>query len=565
MQTNSQHNIKSANYRKSNIRGIALPSLRQMSGVSNKKQYNYSKINSHPQQRSTQKPFSGNPSIKYHHNNHHNMTLGKRPAKRDITTANPQPFGNKYYNNFAVNGFYNNNNNNFLIHNCYNQNIANIYQQPSLAKSLPRAQGRKMDLFNSINPMLYRDNNYYMGDYYSGNRTPITGEKIVSNASINNNNKYQQRRDNVNNYNYNNNNFRFNYNYNYNNYNNKYKSKPKKEGILVSVNSNENHNNNNNPSHIVKITKRPTTQDKPIKPFVHVTPSSIQHDNNHNHSHNLANTPSFKEYYYCEEKNLSHRKTMEDFHSAIPKFAGDPTKSYFAIFDGHSGSSPAVYCKDNLHSYLSKSLFNTNFNVEKSLDITFKRIDNEINTHLIQKPTVNPDTDNDSVRVEPGTTATVVFIFQEYSSVLNQTNRVLYCANVGDSKCFLIKSNGTPIQISTDHNCLVASEVTRIRDNGGIVFGGRVFGTLMLTRSIGDKEMKKYGVLPKPSIKRLEIGNEDKWVVLASDGVWDVVNEDNLRDISRKYDNAERFCKEIVKYAIDADSRDNISCIVIKL
>jgi serine/threonine protein phosphatase PrpC len=87
----------------------------------------------------------------------------------------------------------------------------------------------------------------------------------------------------------------------------------------------------------------------------------------------------------------------------------------------------------------------------------------------------------------------------------------------------------------------------------------------MLTRSIGDKEMKKYGVLPKPSIKRIEIGNDDKWVVLASDGVWDVVNEDNLREISRKYDGAEKFCKEIVKYAIDADSRDNISCIVIKL
>ena len=92
-----------------------------------------------------------------------------------------------------------------------------------------------------------------------------------------------------------------------------------------------------------------------------------------------------------------------------------------------------------------------------------------------------------------------------------------------------------------------------------------MFGTLMLTRSIGDKEMKKYGVLPKPSVKRIEVGSEDKWVVLASDGVWDVVNEDNLREISKKHDSAERFCKDIVKYAVDADSRDNISCIVIKL
>ena len=243
---------------------------------------------------------------------------------------------------------------------------------------------------------------------------------------------------------------------------------------------------------------------------------------------------------------------MEDFHSIVPQFGNDTTKSYFSIFDGHSGTGPATYCKDNLHSILSKYLYMTNFNVEKSLINTFTKIDKDIN--------------DNSTKNDEGTTATVIFLFQEYNSQKRKNQRVLFCANVGDSKSYLIEKNGNVIQLSKDHKCTDTKEVERIKKSGGIVFGGRVFGTLMLTRSIGDKEMKKYGVVSTPTVNRREIDEErDKYVVIASDGVWDVVNVDLLSQMAKEENAAQSLCEKIVKAAIDGDTRDNVSCIVIKL
>ena len=94
------------------------------------------------------------------------------------------------------------------------------------------------------------------------------------------------------------------------------------------------------------------------------------------------------------------------------------------------------------------------------------------------------------------------------------------------------------ILITKDHKCCDANEVKRIRDSGGIVFRERVFGTLMLTRSFGDKEMKKYGVLSTPDIFMKNIDTEDIFVVIASDGVWDVCEalckEDEVKTDRRK-------------------------------
>lgn len=288
-----------------------------------------------------------------------------------------------------------------------------------------------------------------------------------------------------------------------------------------------------------------------INPNKILTPTSRGMEKNSQKIKDNTKIKSYKEFFYMEEKNLEHRKTMEDFHCIIPNLGNDSSKSYFAIFDGHSGAGPAIYCRDNLHTILSKFLYSTNFNVEKSLINSFTKIDNDINEM--------------SSKNEAGTTATVVFIFQEYNSQKGKNQRVLFCANVGDSKCFLIKKNQIN-QLSKDHKCSDVKEVDRIKKCGGIVFGGRVYGTLMLTRTIGDKEMKKYGVVSTPTVNRIEIDDEnDMFVVIASDGLWDVVDENELKDVCTYSNSTENICKQLIKIAKDGDTRDNVSCIVIKL
>ena len=93
-----------------------------------------------------------------------------------------------------------------------------------------------------------------------------------------------------------------------------------------------------------------------------------------------------------------------------------------------------------------------------------------------------------------------------------------------DSKCYLIKKNSI-LKLTKDHKCNDKEEVERIKKNGGLIFNKRVFGSLMLTRSIGDREMKNYGVSSIPFININKIVDEDLFFVVASDGVWDVINE----------------------------------------
>ena len=68
-----------------------------------------------------------------------------------------------------------------------------------------------------------------------------------------------------------------------------------------------------------------------------------------------------------------------------------------------------------------------------------------------------------------------------------------------------------------------------------------------------------------PHIYKAEIDTDDKYIVIASDGVWDVIDEDEIYNYSLISKNSKDFCDIIVKKSIDKGSMDNISCFVIKL
>ena len=86
---------------------------------------------------------------------------------------------------------------------------------------------------------------------------------------------------------------------------------------------------------------------------------------------------------------------------------------------------------------------------------------------------------------------------------------------------------------------------------------------MVLSRSLGDLYCKKYGVTNLPDISVNKIDNNVKYVVITSDGIWDVVDENTVLNMSKLKKNAEEFCKDLVKKAIEKESKDNISCIVI--
>jgi serine/threonine protein phosphatase PrpC len=297
--------------------------------------------------------------------------------------------------------------------------------------------------------------------------------------------------------------------------------------------------------------------------------SNSKNNENNNNSNIKKNKDNlcFISYSYNEYPNIPYRKSMEDFHCIKQNLLKNNSMifSYFSIFDGHSGGEIALFLSKNFHKILSEQLVNINYDNSG----TIKNIEN-INNKIIssvKKAFVIADEgviSNLSFNNEIGSTGTIILLYKFKINNSNEFSRYLICANVGDSKGYILKKNNY-IQITKDHKCTTIEEVERIKKCGGIVFSNRVFGTLMLTRSFGDKEMKKYGVISTPDCFCHKIREEDLYLIIASDGIWDAISEEEIMQMGGDKLSSDDFSKKIVKLAIEKGSRDNISCIVIKL
>ena len=292
-------------------------------------------------------------------------------------------------------------------------------------------------------------------------------------------------------------------------------------------------------THITSIKNNNKFQELPSIKDKHLDPT---------HEYN-PNAQSVSSYSYNENKNYPNRKDMQDFHKIIDKYIFD-TQGYFALFDGHGGPDHSRYCKDRLDQILFKHLEETNFNYESSLVSSFRDIDREIKAF----PTAEAC----------GTTATIIIICNESHQVFGE-KRVIFSANLGDSKSIIINSDGQFKRITTEHRLNNKFEIDRIKSNEGIIFNGRLFGQLALSRALGDFSMKGYGLIATPSIYKKTITDKDKYVVICSDGVWDVVEESEVSDLCFRFVDCDSIGKEIINKALKKGSDDNISCIVIKL
>ena len=248
---------------------------------------------------------------------------------------------------------------------------------------------------------------------------------------------------------------------------------------------------------------------------------------------------SSSNYKYSEylDQNIEFCDYMEDCAISINNFNKESYRHLFCIFDGHGGNVTAKLCVKKYPEIFRKCLLESPFDYEQALKKSFMLMDKEIEKIKAQ---------------EVGNTATVVFI----------NNRLLYCANVGDSSCCLIGKNAE--FISTDDKCTNKKELKRIEKEGGQIIDNRLGGILAVTRGLGDFDLKTKGLISEPHIVKKLIDHNLNYCVLASDGVWDVLKPDEVAKITQNR-NINELAKIIVETAIDRGSEDNISCIVIEL
>ena len=114
----------------------------------------------------------------------------------------------------------------------------------------------------------------------------------------------------------------------------------------------------------------------------------------------------------------------------------------------------------------------------------------------------------------------------------------VYFINCGDSRAILV-SNNTVVLATNDHKPINPIERERIQNAGGSVMIQRVNGSLAVSRALGDYEYKcvegrgpcEQLVSPEPEIySRERVHDKDEFLVLACDGIWDVMTNNDLRE-----------------------------------
>lgn len=151
----------------------------------------------------------------------------------------------------------------------------------------------------------------------------------------------------------------------------------------------------------------------------------------------------------------------------------------------------------------------------------------------------------------------------------------IICANAGDSRSTFICSDRT-VPMSFDHKPNNEGEQKRIEKAGGTVSMRRVNGDLAVSRGMGDFVYKQshslppteQQVSPEPQIKIEEIPPDAAFLVLACDGIWDVMSNDDmttflLEKIAEGCGDVGDLAEEILDHCLRKDSRDNMSIIIV--
>ncbi|XP_076890877.1 putative protein phosphatase 2C 24 isoform X1 [Bidens hawaiensis] len=237
-----------------------------------------------------------------------------------------------------------------------------------------------------------------------------------------------------------------------------------------------------------------------------------------------------------------------------------------------------MMCKNRLHLLVKEELKKNEW--KNTMERSFRRMDEEVILWDQQAGCCRCELHGpESYGV--GSTAVVAVV----------TPDKIVIANCGDSRAVLCR-NGKAVPLSNDHKPDRPDELNRIQDAGGRVLywdGARVCGVLAMSRAIGDNYLKPY-VTCEPEVTITERKAEDDCLILASDGLWDVVSNDTACGLARtclkgnrqsakmksppindvtEYENCDPTCSNasllLTKLALARRSADNVSVVVVDL
>jgi len=239
--------------------------------------------------------------------------------------------------------------------------------------------------------------------------------------------------------------------------------------------------------------------------------------------------------------------------------------SLFGVFDGHRGKKCSSYVAKTLPMILFE---NENFpeDIPKAMSEAFSETDIQFLTRAKK------------TKIKDGSTGIVICIY----------GNKLYVANTGDSRGVMCRG-GETVVLSEDHKPNLPIEKKRVEKYGGKVqkFGQiyRINNDISVSRSFGDLDLKDEETLgekfltSEPDVREFDIDEECEFIILACDGLWDVVsNEEAVNFVKEKLveleENRPKDFKDqnldiyltslyLAQLAREKGSKDNISCLIV--
>lgn len=248
------------------------------------------------------------------------------------------------------------------------------------------------------------------------------------------------------------------------------------------------------------------------------------------------------------------RDSNEDRHNIILNINGEKPDinsiNFFGIYDGHGGSYVSKYLETNIPNYYTNKKFSYPFD-ENYHNQVFQIIQNQL-----LKSTFG---------YSNGSTC-LLNIMYKYENQIHMN-----IVNLGDSRLTIVYTNYESKQVTSDHKPDDPNEKSRLEKMGGEVYkdSESVFriGDLSLSRAFGDGDNAPY-ISQKPDIFIKKITKQTKYIVMACDGLWDIIESENLGKIINDLintKNPDNIAVELANYALEQGSSDNISVIVIEV
>ena len=241
----------------------------------------------------------------------------------------------------------------------------------------------------------------------------------------------------------------------------------------------------------------------------------------------------------------------------------------FSVMDGHGVNGHLVsrfVTKYFTSFFKNNKKMNSNKN-EDEVYYRLKKNDSDILTRAFRHAERDIEKNSDIDANFSGTTCVMVL----------QVGEKILCANVGDSRAIMVKENNKIIPLSIDQKPDDPEETKRIVENGGEISQfeedgeksgpfrvwkkGEEYPGIAMSRSIGDFIATTLGVIPVPKFLDEKIDNDTKFIVVASDGVWEFLENQKVADIVMpfyKKNDPDGACKALIKESTEWWNKEDV-------